>query len=95
MGNGTNKKMSELQNGDTIINKDGKKVRVVNKVVNEYKGDIYSVLIENGKKSTFVTADHLYLVIEKESVIRHHNRTENGRKTSVEIKNEPVWKRAD
>lgn len=93
--NGTNKKISELQNGDTIINGCGKKVEVINKVENEYKGDVFSIFVENGKKSTFVTADHLYLVIEKESVIKHHNRTENGRKTFVEIKKEPIWKRAD
>lgn len=64
--NGTNKKISELQNGDTIINGFGKKVDVINKVENEYKGDVYSIFVENGKKHTFVTADHLYLVIEND-----------------------------
>lgn len=65
MSNGKEKKLSEIIIGDEIINNNGNVVKVIKKIENEYRGDIYSISVYGKEKSIFVTADHLYFVNEK------------------------------
>lgn len=65
MSNGKEKKLSEIIIGDEIINNNGNVVKVIKKIENEYRGDIYSISVYGNEKSIFVTADHLYFVNEK------------------------------
>ena len=65
MSDGTEKKLSEIIIGDEIINNNGNVVKVIKKIENEYRGDIYSISVYGKEKSIFVTADHLYFVNEK------------------------------
>ena len=65
MSDGTEKKLSEIIIGDEIINNNGNVVKVIKKIENEYRGDIYSISVYGNEKSIFVTADHLYFVNEK------------------------------
>lgn len=65
MSDGTEKKLSEIVVGDEIINNNGNVVKVIKKIENEYRGDVYSISVYGKEKSIFVTADHLYFVNEK------------------------------
>ena len=65
MSDGIEKKLSEIIIGDEIINNNGNVVKVIKKIENEYRGDIYSISVYGKEKSIFVTADHLYFVNEK------------------------------
>lgn len=65
MSDGTEKKLSEIVVGDEIINNNGNVVKVIKKIENEYRGDVYSISVCGKEKSIFVTADHLYFVNEK------------------------------
>ena len=61
MGNGIYKNISDIEVGDMVINKDGKPVKVLNKM-NKGVRDLVKVRTNNWHGHTFVTPDHRYWI---------------------------------
>lgn len=95
---GYTRPMNELQPGDMVINAQGEAIAVKERVSYEYDGLLYSIRAE-GISPLEVTGDHLFQVVEKESVSRHfpRRRDASGREYrlhEINVDFKPVWKPA-
>ena len=61
MANGVYKKINQIDEGEYVINKDGKPVKVLN-VINKGKKEVLKIQTNNWHKDIFVTPDHQYWI---------------------------------